>query len=157
MSARCTSASAAIWQWNVIDFEGPIGDQAIQAGRKKPLAFMEAGGVLGERLISRRDTPDFAVNRYRLQTGALKLEGKPGVYVVTSGAGTLACGKTERTVEKGGYFFSPELPRRPPSGPPWVSRSLNAFPRRGRETIATQERDAPQSQDTLAVWHAIIP
>ena len=68
---------------------------------------MEAGGVLGERLISRRDTPDFAVNRYRLQTGALKLEGKPGVYVVTSGAGTLACGKTERTVEKGGYFFLP--------------------------------------------------
>ncbi len=90
-----------------IDFEGPVGDQAIQAGRKEPFAFMEAGGVLGERLISRKDTPDFAVNRYRLPAGVLKLEGRPGVYIVTSGAGTLICGNTERTVEKGGYFFLP--------------------------------------------------
>jgi mannose-6-phosphate isomerase len=90
-----------------IDFEGPVGDRAIQAGRKEPFAFMEAGGVLGERLISRKDTPDFAVNRYRIPAGALKLEERLGVYIVTSGTGTLICGNTERTVEKGGYFFLP--------------------------------------------------
>ena len=90
-----------------IDFDGPVGDEAIRAGRKVPSAFFEAGGVLGERLISRKDTLDFTVNRYRLTAGALELEGKPGVYVVTGGTGTLVCGYAERTLKKGGYFFLP--------------------------------------------------
>ena len=29
------------------------------------------------------------------------------MYIVTSGTGTLICGHTERTVEKGDYFFLP--------------------------------------------------
>jgi mannose-6-phosphate isomerase len=90
-----------------IDFEGPTGDQVVTAGRKVPRLFLESSGVRGEHLISAEDTPDFGVNRYRVQGGSLRLEGKPGVYVVTGGEGSLACGSTERKVGTGSCFFLP--------------------------------------------------
>jgi mannose-6-phosphate isomerase len=90
-----------------IDLESLVGERAVRAGLKTPRAFMETGGVVGEKLISHEDTPDFAVNRYRLRAGSLRLAGRPGVYVVTGGAGSLSCGKTERGIGKGGYFFLP--------------------------------------------------
>ena len=90
-----------------IDFEGPVGDRAVDAGRRTPKAFIEAGGVRAERLIGPEDTPDFAVNRYHLVAASLPLEGKPGVYVVTSGAGSLAWRGKERPIGKGSYFFLP--------------------------------------------------
>jgi mannose-6-phosphate isomerase class I len=58
-------------------------------------------------LLSYQDTPDFAVNRYRLHGGTHGLAGGPAVYVVTAGEGTLRKSGYSRPVQKGDYFFLP--------------------------------------------------
>jgi mannose-6-phosphate isomerase len=89
------------------DLESLVGERAIRAGRKVPAAFRETGGLRAERLISGEDTPEFTVNRYRLSVGSLRLDGNPGVYVITSGKGSLVSVGGERPIAKGSYFFLP--------------------------------------------------
>ncbi len=89
------------------DMESLVGERAIQAGRKIPTTLRETADLRAERLISQEDTPDFAVNRYQIRAGSLRLEGNPGVYVITSGKGLLVHGGRERPIGKGSYFFLP--------------------------------------------------
>lgn len=89
------------------DFSDLIGDRAIAVGRKRPRTFLERASVTGERLLSYDDTPDFAVNRYRIQGGCHTFGSGPAVYVVTSGTGNIEAEGFSRNVRKGDYFFLP--------------------------------------------------
>jgi len=89
------------------DFTDLVGDRAVAAGRKQPRPFLEEARVTGEHLISYEDTPDFAVNRYRLNGGCRALGGGPAVYVVTEGTGSIQTNGFSRSVRKGDYFFLP--------------------------------------------------
>jgi mannose-6-phosphate isomerase len=89
------------------DLQDLVGERAIRAARKTPRVFRETEDLRAEHLISGEDTTDFSVNRYRLRAGSLRLEGRPGVYVVTSGTGSLLHGDSERPIAKGSYFFLP--------------------------------------------------
>ncbi len=89
------------------DFTNLVGDRAVAAGRKQPRRFLEDARVTGEHLISYEDTPDFAVNRYRLHDGCRALSGGPAVYVVTEGNGSIQTDGFSRSVRKGDYFFLP--------------------------------------------------
>jgi mannose-6-phosphate isomerase len=89
------------------DFTDLIGGRAIAAGRKQPRCSLELPGVAAEHLLSYQDTPDFAVNRYRLHGGTHGLAGGPAVYVVTGGEGSLRRSGYSRAVHRGDYFFLP--------------------------------------------------
>ena len=89
------------------DFTDLVGDRAVAAGRKQPRRFLEDARVTGEHLISYEDTPDFAVNRYRLHGGCHALGSGPAVYVVTEGTGSIQTDGFSRSVRKGDYFFLP--------------------------------------------------
>jgi mannose-6-phosphate isomerase len=89
------------------DFKDQVGGRAIAAGRKQPRSFLQLAGVTAEHLLSYQDTPDFAVNRYRLRGGMHQLSGGPAVYVVTDGAGKIQRSGYSRPVHRGDYFFLP--------------------------------------------------
>jgi mannose-6-phosphate isomerase len=89
------------------DFTDLVGRRAVEAGRKQPQGFLELAGVAAEHLLSYQDTPDFAVNRYRLNGGTHRLAGGPAVYVVTGGEGTLERSGYSRPMHRGDYFFLP--------------------------------------------------
>jgi mannose-6-phosphate isomerase len=81
------------------------GPSVLARGRKKAKIDMENNDYKKEVLISFRDTPCFAVNRYTVKTscGLRNL----AVYVVTSGEGELTGPTGRRSVKKGAYFFVP--------------------------------------------------
>jgi mannose-6-phosphate isomerase len=89
------------------DFTDLVGSRAMAAGRKQPWTFLQLPGVTAEHLLSYQDTPDFAVNRYRLHGGTHTIDKGPAVYVVTGGAGTLEQSGYSRPVRRGDYFFLP--------------------------------------------------
>lgn len=89
------------------DLENLVGGRAIAAGRRIPRAVRETDSFRVERLITREDTHEFAVNRFHVRAGSVRLEGRPAVYVVTGGAGSLVGAGTERRVASGAYFFLP--------------------------------------------------
>lgn len=78
------------------------GEKAEQISRKIPKA---ANGV--EQLITKADTPCFAVNR--IVPGEDKSDSLfgPAVYVVTEGEGTVSGNGNCRSIKKGDYFFMP--------------------------------------------------
>jgi mannose-6-phosphate isomerase len=95
------------------DLTDLVGERAAAEGRKRPRVCREAPGVASERLVGYDDTPDFAVNRYRLGKGSCRLEAGPSVCVVTSGAGRIETEGVARGVAKGSYFFLPAAAARP--------------------------------------------
>jgi mannose-6-phosphate isomerase len=89
------------------DFTELVGHRAIEAGRKSPRAYRESPSLVSEHLLTGEDTPDFAVRRHRLSGGTCPLTPGPGVFVVTSGAGSLESGGVSTPLAKGSYFFLP--------------------------------------------------
>jgi len=89
------------------DFSEFVGEKAITRGRRRPEPFLRTGQVLGEKLISFADTPDFSVNRYSLENGVLVLPNSPAIYVVAGGRGIIERGEFQRPLQKGDYFFLP--------------------------------------------------
>jgi mannose-6-phosphate isomerase len=89
------------------DFTDLVGSRAISAGRKQLKRFLELPGVTAEHLLTYEDTPDFAVNRYRLQGASYGLGNGPAVFVVTGGAGSIERSGSSRDVSKGDYLFLP--------------------------------------------------
>jgi mannose-6-phosphate isomerase class I len=59
-----------------------------------------------EALLDGSDTPDFAVNRFRLSRAQVQ-ERAPAVHVVTDGAGSIRLGADARLLRHGDYFFLP--------------------------------------------------
>jgi len=81
------------------------GPSVLARGRKEAKVDEENNDYRKEVLISFKDTPCFAVNRYRVKTScALQ---NVAVYVVTSGEGELASLAGISKVKKGAYFFVP--------------------------------------------------
>jgi mannose-6-phosphate isomerase len=81
------------------------GASVLARGRKKAKIEVENNDYRKEVLISFKDTPCFAVNRYTVKTScALR---NRAVYVVTSGEGELTGPAGRRSVKKGAYFFVP--------------------------------------------------
>ena len=60
-----------------------------------------------EELITKADTPCFAVNRYTVEKGRAASLTPCAVYVVTEGEGRITGKDYSRKVKKGGYFFLP--------------------------------------------------
>lgn len=83
------------------------GEKAVAMGRKEPKIISESNNVIIEEMISYKDTPCFAVERYNLKETQIVLEKKPAVYVVTAGEGTIICNGKERSVSRGDYLFLP--------------------------------------------------
>lgn len=84
---------------------GRAGSAVLDAGRKIPRSEGENNGSKKEVLISFKDTPCFAVNRYTVNTScALR---NLAVYVVTKGEGELVTAAGRKTLKKGMYFFVP--------------------------------------------------
>ena len=81
------------------------GSAVLDAGRKIPRSEGENNGSKKEVLISFKDTPCFAVNRYTVNTScALR---NLAVYVVTKGEGELVTTAGRKALKKGMYFFIP--------------------------------------------------
>lgn len=80
------------------------GDKALEIAKKEPRIVKNENGVKIENLITYADTPCFALDRYTLCGGEIKLENAPAVYIVIDGTATLQNG-TE--VNRGGFFFLP--------------------------------------------------
>jgi mannose-6-phosphate isomerase len=81
------------------------GPSVLTRGSKKARIDEENNDYRKEGLISFKDTPCFAVNRYTVKTScALR---NLAVYVVTSGEGKLMSSAGISSVKKGAYFFVP--------------------------------------------------
>jgi mannose-6-phosphate isomerase len=89
------------------DLTDLVGARAAAAGRKTPRAFVTGAGATGEHLLTWDDTPDFAVNRYRLDSGSHILAPGPSVWVVTAGRGRIETAGAAHDVAKGSSFFLP--------------------------------------------------
>jgi mannose-6-phosphate isomerase len=89
------------------DYTDLVGARAAAAGRKTPRQFATAEGMAAEHLLTFDDTPDFAVNRYRLGKAARALAPGPSVCVVTAGSGRLETEGFSGDIAKGSYFFLP--------------------------------------------------
>jgi mannose-6-phosphate isomerase len=89
------------------DLENLVGARAVAAGRKTPRPLQPSGSTIGERLIAEEDTTDFAVDRYRIGSGAADCGAGPAVYVVTGGPGAIHGKAGGRAVRRGDYFFLP--------------------------------------------------
>jgi mannose-6-phosphate isomerase len=81
------------------------GPSVLAKGKKPPQVDGDNNGCRREVLISFRDTPCFAVNRYTVTTScALR---NLAVYVVTKGEGELVSPAGRSMLKKGMYFFVP--------------------------------------------------
>src|ERR1039457_6594272 len=81
------------------------GPSVLARGKKPPQADGANNGCKKEVLISFKDTPCFAVNRYTVNTScALR---NLAVYVVTKGGGELVSPAGRSILKKGMYFFAP--------------------------------------------------
>jgi len=81
------------------------GPSVLARGRKLPQVDGANHGFKREVLISFKDTPCFAVNRYTVK-GSCNL-GNLAVYVITGGEGELMSPAGKCTLKKGMYFFVP--------------------------------------------------
>ena len=74
-----------------------------------PKKLCEDNGVKVENLINEKDTDCFVINRITLDVGKYTLDVKDsyGVYIVTSGEGTINGDSYEKKIKKGDYFFMP--------------------------------------------------
>lgn len=90
----------------VFDFS-VYGQKAIDSGKKIPKTILNKDGVKIEDLITYKDTPCFAVQRYCLTGADTVLTHKPAVYVVTEGEGKVLCNNETTEIKKGDYFFLP--------------------------------------------------
>ncbi len=75
--------------------------------KKTPEIIYENEGCVKESLISKKDTPCFSVERYKLKNGETKELSAPCIYVVTDGNGILFGNGYEKEIKKGDYFFMP--------------------------------------------------
>ncbi len=77
--------------------------------KKKPSVIEYGHGFSHEALVTKRDTPCFSVERYRLNGGKTPPFPAPAVYVVTDGSGRLKTtgGDYKRNIKQGDYFFVP--------------------------------------------------
>lgn len=80
------------------------GEKALKIAKKEPQTVKYDNGVRIENLITYRDTPCFALERYTLTGGKIELEHAPAVYIVIDGEATLENGVT---VKRGDSFFLP--------------------------------------------------
>jgi mannose-6-phosphate isomerase len=85
------------------------GPSVLARGRKLPQNDGENNGCKKEVLISFRDTPCFAVNRYTVNTSCTLRN--LAVYVVTKGEGELTSVAGRSPLKKGMYFFVPYAAR----------------------------------------------
>ena len=93
------------------DYTRLVGRKALAAGRKRPRVRVRSGRLRVEALIDDTDTPDFAVNRFRLSRSQAVLERAPAVHVVTEGAGAIRLEGYARRLRRGDYFFLPAAAR----------------------------------------------
>jgi mannose-6-phosphate isomerase len=101
---------------------GRAGSAVLDAGRKIPRSEGENNGSKKEVLISFKDTPCFAVNRYTVNTScALR---NLAVYVVTKGEGELVTTAGRKALKKGMYFFIP-----------FAAREATAYNKTGLELV----------------------
>jgi mannose-6-phosphate isomerase len=101
---------------------GRAGSAVLDAGRKIPRSEGENNGSKKEVLISFKDTPCFAVNRYTVNTScALR---NLAVYVVTKGEGELVTTAGRKALKKGMYFFIP-----------FAARGATAYNKTGLELV----------------------
>jgi mannose-6-phosphate isomerase len=85
------------------------GEAAAELSTKKPALVKAGSGLVPERLIGPGDTDCFAINRHRLQDGALAGLTAPAIYLVTGGEGALTGPDGSHPLKKGGYFLLPRL------------------------------------------------
>lgn len=76
--------------------------------KKIPKTVYEKNGCKKEILISKDDTPCFAIERYIVTTGETEMLNGVCVYVVTDGEGTLFSDGYSKEIKKGDYFFIPD-------------------------------------------------
>lgn len=76
--------------------------------KKIPKTVYENNGCKKEILISKDDTPCFAIERYIVTTGETEMLNGVCVYVVTDGEGTLFSDGYSKEIKKGDYFFIPD-------------------------------------------------
>lgn len=89
------------------DFQDLVGEKAVRRGRLVPKLVSSSDRLIVESLVSPEDTPDFAVNRYRLHEGSMELRPGPSVLIVTEGEGSVQGSGAPRPIAKGSYFFQP--------------------------------------------------
>ncbi len=75
--------------------------------KKTPEIIYKNDGCIKESLISKKDTPCFSVERYKIQNGETESLSSPCIYVVTEGRGILCGENYEKQLKKGDYFFMP--------------------------------------------------
>jgi mannose-6-phosphate isomerase len=81
------------------------GPSVLARGKKSPHVEVEDADYKKENLISFKDTPCFAVNRYTVKKSCV-LRNR-AVYVITNGAGELTSLNGWQPIKKGMYFFVP--------------------------------------------------
>ncbi len=83
------------------------GPHVPQLGRKEPVVTGKIGDAVAEKLVDATDTPCFAVNRYRAESGSFPLRHAPAIYVVTEGQGVVQKEGFCQQMQKGDYFLLP--------------------------------------------------
>ena len=84
-----------------------FGKQVVENGKKVPRVVGHDGTVKTEILIDKSDTPCFAMNRYTLTQGVLRLEIPASVWICADGQGMVSWEGGSRSLKKGDYFFLP--------------------------------------------------
>lgn len=80
-----------------------IGEKALLSARKTPKIEYEKDGVKKENVITYKDTPCFALNRYTLSNAHITADYAPSVWIVVEGEGKVG----DTAIKKGDYFFLP--------------------------------------------------
>lgn len=82
------------------------GKECIKKSRKYPRIVEETPDYYKEALITREDTPCFAVDRYFVNK-KMVLSSSPSIYVVTQGCGIICGEHYMHNIKRGDYFFLP--------------------------------------------------
>ncbi len=84
-----------------------FGKQVVTDGKKIPKQVRNENGVLVESLIGPADTTCFAMDRYTVDGGRVKLDTPASIWICVEGQGTVYAQDYSREISMGDYFFLP--------------------------------------------------
>ena len=93
---------------DAINFE-IYGEASVKFAKVEPKVVHNSKNLIKEELISYKDTPCFAENRYTLNNGEMVLSFAPSVYIVLEGEGEIIGENYTKKIKKGDYFFLPRV------------------------------------------------
>ncbi|MDC7226942.1 MAG: class I mannose-6-phosphate isomerase [Spirochaetales bacterium] len=92
------------------DFSGNA-ESILKKGKIKPETFIKNGGIEARKLISEKESNNFRMNSYTVESGSFQLNNTPSIIIPVEGSGILKGSDLNRAITAGEYFFMPHSAR----------------------------------------------